>query len=381
VTARWLLGPALGAIVAAAALSPTRRENAPPEFAQPRPAATWPSASPRAAELRADALRRAKVWQPADPRVVDFSENLPDPAGTLSGSIIRCRFLSKPAHGTTTKFDCVLPDGEVVKVKYGGTGEIPAEIAGTSLLRALGFGADRMYVVPRVRCYGCPRFPFYLTWALDRLRARDVVTRHLPDDRYTDFEWAVVERRFEGTEIKAGRAGGWAWYELDRVDPSLGATRAEIDALRVTAMLLAHWDNKAENQRLVCQDTPASGGEPCPHVQAVINDLGATFGPNKVDLASWQATTMWADPKRCVLSMRELPYGGGTFPDVEVTEAGRQLIARQLEALSDHQMVSLFQAARFPEYFGDNPRGDPRAWAQVLRDKIRQVSTAGPCPS
>jgi len=56
-----------------------------------------------------------------------------------------------------------------VKVKYGGTGEIPAEIAGTSLLRALGFGADRMYVVPRVRCYGCPRFPFYLTWALDRL--------------------------------------------------------------------------------------------------------------------------------------------------------------------------------------------------------------------
>jgi hypothetical protein len=238
-----------------------------------------------------------------------------------------------------------------------------------------------MHVVPRVRCYGCPRFPFYLTWALDRLRARDAVTRHLPDDRYTDFEWAVVERRFEGTEIKTGGVDGWAWYELDHIDPSLGATRAEIDALRVTAMLLAHWDNKAENQRLVCLDTPASGDEPCPHVRAIIDDLGATFGPNKVDLASWKATTIWADPKRCALSMRQLPYGGGTFPDVEVTEAGRRLIAHQLEALSDHQMVSLFRAARLPEYFGDSPSGDPSAWAQVLRDKIRQVSTAGPCPS
>jgi hypothetical protein len=342
---------------------------------------TWPSDSPRAAELRADALRRAKVWQPSDPGAVDFSENPPDPAGTLSGGIIRCRFLPKPAHGTTTKFDCVLQDGEIVKVKYGGTGEIPAEVAGTRLLRSLGFGADRMYVVPRVRCYGCPRFPFYLTWALDRLRARDAVTRHLPDDRYTDFEWAVVERRFDGTEIKAGGVAGWAWYELDRVDPTLGATRAEIDALRVTAMLLAHWDNKAENQRLVCLDTPASGDEPCRLVSAIIDDLGATFGPNKVDLVNWKATPVWADANRCAISMRRLPYSGGTFADVEITETGRQLIARQLEALSEAQLVSLFRAARFPEYFGDSPGGDPSAWAKAFSEKIRQVSAAGPCPS
>jgi hypothetical protein len=344
-------------------------------------ASTWPSDSPRAAELRDGALRRASVWQPPDPASFDFSANPPDPAGTLSGAIIRCRFLPKPARGTTTKFDCVLQDGEVVKVKYGGTGEIPAEVAGTRLLRALGFGADLMYVVPRVRCYGCPRFPFYLTWALDRLRARDAVTRHLPDDRYTDFDWAVVERRFEGMEIKASGVEGWAWWELDQVDPSHGATRSEIDALRVTAMLLAHWDNKSRNQRLVCLDTPASGGEPCPRVWAIIDDLGATFGPNKVDLVQWKATRMWADAQRCAISMRQLPYGGGTFPDVEITEAGRRLIARQLEALSDAQMVSLFRAARFPEHFGDSPSGDPNAWAQLLRDKIRQISTAGPCPS
>jgi hypothetical protein len=299
----------------------------------------------------------------------------------LSGAIVRCRFLPKPARGTTTKFDCVLQDGEVVKVKYGSTGEIPAEVAGTRLLRALGFGADRMYVAPRVRCYGCPRFPFYLTWALDRLRARDAVTRYLPGDRYTDFDWAVVERRFDGAEIKAGGVKGWAWHELDQIDPSLGASRPEIDALRVAAMLLAHWDNKTENQQLVCLDTPASGDEPCPRVVAFIDDLGATFGPNKVDLGEWKATAVWADATRCAISMRQLPYRGGTFPDVEITEAGRQLIARQLEALSEAQMVSLFRAARFPEHFGGSPGGDPSAWAQALRQKIRQVSAAGPCPS
>jgi hypothetical protein len=38
------------------------------------------------------------------------------------------------------------------------------------------------------------------------------------------------------------------------VDPAKGgATRAELDALRLTAILLGHWDNKASNQRLVAR--------------------------------------------------------------------------------------------------------------------------------
>src|SRR5439155_19213676 len=175
---------------------------------------------------------------------VDFSGDPPDPAGTLSDPVVRCRFLPKSAHGTTPKFDCVLPGGEIVKVKYGLSAEIPAEIIASRLLTALGFGADRMFLVPRVRCYGCPHFPFYVTWALDRLSARDAVSRYLPEDRYTDFEWPAVERRFEGAAIETEESHGWAWYELDRIDPPVGASRAEVDALRLLAMFLAHWDNK-----------------------------------------------------------------------------------------------------------------------------------------
>ena len=377
----WLVAFATLVLASAIALSPMGRAEPPPAFAQPRVAAAWPADSSRAQDFRALALRRAKVWHSSDAAAADFASNPPDPAGTLSEPIVRCRFLSKAAHGTTPKFDCVLPDGEIVKVKYGHTGEIHAEIAASRLLSALGFGADRMFVVPRVRCYGCPRFPFYVVWALDLVHARAFATRHFTDDRYTDFEWAAVERRFKGADIEVDDAKGWAWWELDQVDPSVGASRAELDALRVMAMFLAHWDNKASNQRLVCL-AAASRPEPCPQAFAIIQDLGATFGPNKVDLQEWRKTPIWTDQSRCTMSMRKLPYHGGTFGDVQITEAGRQLIARQLGALNDRQIVALFSTARFREFFGGaGPDADVNAWAQAFRDKVRQITAAGPCPS
>ena len=125
----------------------------------------------------------------------------------LSQAMVRCRYLDGPARGTTAKFDCVLPDGEVVKVKYGSTGEIQAEIAASRLLAALGFGADRMYLVPRVRCYGCVRTPYYTMKVLDYVHARERLVRSVPEDGYTDFEWVGVERRLDGAEIEAGDRG------------------------------------------------------------------------------------------------------------------------------------------------------------------------------
>lgn len=369
------------ALATIAALAPIHREQ---------PAATFP---PERAEhplhidssttdaIRDEALTRAKLWRPVDPSTRNFASNPPDPTGTLSQPTVRCRFIPRPARGTTTKFDCVLADGEVVKVKYGHTGEIHAELAATRLLTALGFGADRVFLVQRVRCYGCPRFPFYVMWVLDHVGVRATVTQWLPQDRYTDFEWVAVERRFEVTEIEGSTRKGWDWSELDRINPSAGATRSEIDAARVMAMFLSHWDNKSVNQRLVCASPPGEGGR-CPEPFALIQDLGATFGPNKVNIDGWQSTPIWTDLRQCTLSMRRFPYQGSTFPDVQITEGGRALIARQLGALSDHQLVTLFTAARFPEFHRGRGRGaDVNAWVAVFRDKVRQIAAAGPCPT
>ena len=362
-------------VAIAAWLMPAGREHPPMAFPPP-------AENPKihaSLDARNAVLRRARVWAPPD-AATDLAANPADPDGLLSQPIVRCRYLDGPASGTTAKFDCVLPSGEVVKVKYGHTGEIHAEIAASRLLSAAGFGADRMFMVERIRCYGCVRTPYYTMKVLDYFRARERVARSVPDDSYTDFEWAGVERRFEGAEIEAGDDGGWAWFELDAVDGSHGANRAERDALRLFAMLLAHWDNKAENQRLMCL-SPSADAAACGRPFAYINDLGATFGPNKVSLDHWAKTPIWADRRRCAISMRQFPYSGGTFPDTEISEAGRRLLAQQLARLTEPRLVALFTAARFPEFHGGRGHAaDPRRWAGTFLDKVREITDAGPCP-
>jgi hypothetical protein len=163
------------------------------------------------------------------------------------------------------------------------------------------------------------------------------------------------------------------------VDGSRGANRAERDALRLFAVLLAHWDNKASNQRLLCLSSSAHWA-PCARPFAYIHDLGATFGPNKVELDHWSEAPIWSDRGRCMVSMRQFPYGGGTFPDTRISEAGRRLLVRQLTALTERQLVALFTAARFPEFHGGRGSGaDPKQWTAAFLDKVRQIADAGPC--
>lgn len=85
-----------------------------------------------------------------------------NPAGPGSfdaGQPLVCRFLLRKTGGHTPKFYCVFRDGEVLKVKYGQNPEIHAEVAASRLLLALGAGADRMYLVRKLRCFGCPENP------------------------------------------------------------------------------------------------------------------------------------------------------------------------------------------------------------------------------
>jgi hypothetical protein len=335
----------------------------------------------RGNDVRQRALAAAKVWTATDPSAANFLANPADPTGELTKSIVRCKFVPDAASGTTTKFDCVLRTGETVKVKYGRTGEIHAELAATRLMSALGFGADQMFLVPRVRCYGCPRLPFYLMWMLDKTRARALISGALPDDAYTDFTWVAVERKFPGFEIQGDGEPGWAWYELEKVDPRIGASRAELDAFRLAGTLLAHWDNKSANQRLVCRGGSPSPDGTCRDPFAIIHDLGATFGPNKIDLENWKNTPIWKDRQRCLVSMQLMPFRGGTFKDTEISEAGRQLLARQLGAVTAAQADALFTAARFPEFHQSGDAANPRAWARVLMEKAARIAQGEPCPN
>lgn len=336
---------------------------------------------PDAVETRNALLRRADVWsEPSTPiEAVDFRTT---PSTELFEEEGVCKYLFSEPGGTTPKFECVLPDGRILKVKYGPNPEIPAEVAATRLLSALGFAADRVHLLRRLRCFGCPADPFESSKVAYFTRLEDAYERLIDYRQYADFDWVAVERPLSGAAIEAGDTEGWAWYELKAIDRAAdGTMRAEVDALRLMAAILSHWDNKSENQRLLCPQGHINVVSICDSPVAMINDTGATFGPRKMNFWTWSATRVWTDRATCHVSMKTLPYEGSTFPDTIISEGGRQLLGGLLSRLSDAQIRTLFASARFDARYGVFVRpASIDSWAAAFKDKVRQVVDGPPCP-
>lgn len=317
--------------------------------------------------VRADTLARARVF------ITDV------PAGELpsaQGLDIECRYAPKRTSGTTPKFDCELPGGDVVKVKYGINPEIPGEVAATRLLTAMGFAADHMSIARRVRCYGCPRSPYRSRQAAEWFFVAELLDQFLDYREYADFANAAIERKFDARAFEVDEHEGWAFYELETVDPARGgASRAEIDALRLVAVFLAHWDNKSSNQRLICLgDDGEDSAEPCEQPVIMLQDLGATFGPRKVDFLGWKHSPIWRDPQGCMVSMTHLPYRGATFEDVEISEEGRQIAAARLGAFEPLDLANLFLSSNFPDAeTGRVGTANVQPWVEVFQEKVAAI--------
>ena len=355
----------------------------PPNQDAPKKAKNGVSAAQRDAALAA-----ARVWiAPKMPiEKADFSINTPGPKGFDATADVDCTFSLEPVGGTTPKFYCTLPDGDVVKVKYGErplpNGEVPAEIGATRLLAALGFPADRMNRVRSVRCRGCPPLPQQALQCLEKGQPASLCLQGAAPDRIVTIDHALIERPLEGDKVEATKDQGWAWYELDKIDPKKGgSTHAEVDALRLVAMLLAHWDNKGPNQRLLCPEGADRPDGSCRTPIAAITDLGATFGPKRVDLDNWKKIPIWTDPAACRVGMKNLPFDGATFGEAQISEAGRRFALKLLRPLSQQQLNTLFEAsgvARFRTVL--NGGHEPQAWTDAFLDKVKQIADAGPCP-
>lgn len=343
---------------------------APTAFPSSGPSPSWRLTGPDAGTRRLDILRRAAVRLPPSSAPLR-----PSPPATAD---LACRFLAGEPDGTSAKFDCVLADGTVVKVKYGRNPEIHAEAAATRLLARLGYPADLVTLVPRLRCYGCPRFPFFTMRLLTLVGAGSRLAPHGYEDGFSDFTWVAVERRFPAPAIDTPTQKGWAFFELAESH----APPADLDALRLLAVFLAHWDNKAENQRLVCLDPPGPpAGTGCAMPLLMLQDLGATFGPTKVSLAPWSLRPVWRERATCLVSMRDMPFDGGTFADIRISEAGRQTLAQALTSLSADEVRALFRDARFPEFHTatDDTR-DLARWVDAFDHRVRQIVDGPPCP-
>jgi hypothetical protein len=349
-----------------------------PMWQEPRPK---PKSKKVSDKERDELLSRAQLWRAPEAPIesIDFAD-----AGKPIAQL-NCRFRVTELGGTTPKFDCNLENGELVRIKYGKTGEVPAEIATTRLLRALGFASDSVTYVERLRCYGCPDEPFSVMKAVEITKAETLYKQlMLSYDDYEEFSWAAIERKFDGREIESDKIAGWAMFELDKLTPARGgAPRLHVDALRLFAVFVAHWDNKSENQRLVCvsQDDWDKNGR-CEQPFLLLQDVGATFGPSKVDLEAWKAAPIWEDRSQCLTSMRQLPFNGATFGQARISEEGRRFLADKLAKLSDRQLTDLFTTARFDDPLGLFRRSSAIAdWVSTFKARVRQISEGAPCPS
>jgi len=325
------------------------------------------------AAAREAAIASAQLWTRTDVPAMDIKAGPQGRDAFEPGQTVVCDYVDETLEGSSPKFSCSLGEHDKLKVKYGrSNGEAFAEVAASRLLWALGFGADREYPV-RVVCRGCPQ-------KLKENRSP------APASGEVVFEIAAIERKMPGREIEGPEGRGWAWFELDLLDPAVGgARRAERDALKLMAVILQHTDTKREQQRIVCldpRDRKSSG--PCRHPFMFINDLGETFGQAgwlnlnsaaSVNLKAWEQAPVWKQSERCV---GNLPQSwSGTLSDPPITEEGRAFLASLLTQLTDRQMHDLFEVARFPLRTFDGKtgeqQGDVDAWVRALKRKIDQV--------
>jgi phosphoserine phosphatase len=362
-----------------------------------------------AAELRQEALAHARLFtKPETPiEKASFAHNPPAPFLAPRRDEAVCKFIPRKVGGTTPKFFCVFEGGRVLKVKYGRDAEIHAEVAASRLLHALGAGANHMYYLKTLRCFGCPREPERLLRCLSSesadvrrdcervygdVTAAGELELKIDYGKYVDFTKVSVEDWAEGKTIETPGAEGWGWDELERAQAAgEGASRAERDALRLLAVFLDDWDNSADNQRLICLPGGQRADGRCTRPFAYMDDVGATFGragrmatqsESKLDVEGWKRVPIWKDREKCVVAIHSPMLHHATFDDAVVTEAGRKMVADRLGRLRPRQIRGLFEGSGFVEFEGaTNASLDVDHWVEAFQEKVKEIVERGPCPA
>ncbi|HUK37051.1 MAG TPA: hypothetical protein VLV86_24215 [Vicinamibacterales bacterium] len=327
-------------------------------------------------EDRAAFFRTAQVWTPTRVSAMDIRVG---PGGAHAFPLdarVDCEFTPSKPSGSSKKFDCALPNGDVVKVRYGDdNAEVEGSVLASRLLWALGFGADAAYPV-HVVCHGCSDDPW-------NKRGRTQKTY--------EFDVATIERKPQGHEIHS-EPDGWSWSELDLVDDTQGgAPRAQRDALKLLAVFMQHTDNKAVQQKLLCQPGGLLDDGTCSKPFLYLHDVGLTFGranylnrtsTGSVNFEQWSGTPIWRDKAKCEGHLSK--SSSGTLGDPKVGERGRAFLAGLLDQLTDRQLHDLFQVGHVERRSRKPGSSEPAAsideWVAAFKQKRAEID-ATRCPT
>jgi hypothetical protein len=291
-------------------------------------------------EERLALIRRAQVWKPTDVALMDIRSGPAGVGAFQPNQLVTCDYAPRRLQGSSRKFYCALPDGDVVKVRYGADNhEVQGSVLATRLLWALGFVADRVDPV-RISCRGCSADPW-----------KD----HATDKGTHEFDPAVIERKPHGQEVWEGdKQADWAWPELNDVDANLGGAPPEQrDALKLLAVFMQHTDTKSKQQRLLCVSAAAPAEGTCDQPYLFLHDVGLTFGranalnssgTGSVNFEEWAKTPIWKDRDACIGHLSK--SNTGTLGNPRISEAGRKFLADLLVQLTDQQVRDLFEVAQ-----------------------------------
>jgi len=288
-----------------------------------------------------------------------------------------CVATDKPREitGTLPKFYCTLPDTSGKEIRYKvkpqfkgqsrdkRNGEIYGEFLSSRFSNAMGFFADDEWVAD-VTCQDCekslskgfqgaPWNPFQPAAGIELSLAEDID----PDCRG------------EGAPLSGS---------LDKLRKN-GTQNAQIDAFKLWLAFIDHGDTKSTNQSFACLDTSKDNDmiKTCAPGESIfyVSDMGSTFGfssasEKKATLELWKKRDpIKVSGGRCSTTAK----GVG---DTEISEAGRKLLADNLQRLLDAErqnglITRVFKASRNDER--DQPAP---AWTAEFVRKAKMIINA-----
>jgi hypothetical protein len=342
------------------------------------------------AEARAQAERSAKVWRAPDPGYNPVLGYNPGVGPRKGSPPVDNNGLAKPINcvankdetpgaGTTPKFHCSVPgnvdeDGDLVRYKvkphFKGqskdkmNGEIFGEFLSSRFSKAMGFFADDEWVVD-VTCPDCEKS----------------LTKGFQGASWAPFQPAAgIEMSLgRGIDVKCNNKDSGPLAGTLQSLLQGGAPRAEIDAFKIWLAFIDHGDTKTDNHKFACLDSKKNpdGTRICAPGQAVfyVSDMGSTFGfsassEKKATLAAWKGKDpIKVSGGRCTSTAKSIG-------DANVSEAGRQLLAKGLQRLleaeqRDQTITRVFRASRNAER--DQPA---EAWAAEFVRKANTIINA-----
>ncbi|HEX8650810.1 MAG TPA: hypothetical protein VF708_08205 [Pyrinomonadaceae bacterium] len=301
------------------------------------------------------------IWR--DPGDISARDLRYGPGSEAQAPVAPFTFVKEDSVGASPKVEVSDARGARWIVKLGE--EAQAETVATRLVWAMGYFAEEAYYLDRVEVKNLPRLK-----------------------RAAGFTQGstLLGARFEPRNPQVTRGATWDWLQ----NPFVG-TR-ELDGLKVLMVLLANYDTRLLNNRILYEKNPQSGQM---EARYVVTDIGATLGhvgglggkrsKNNLEHFSSSKFIIGVENGMVEFDYDTTPKGGaGAFasifnPGYSKRQANKEKAMRripvqnarwigsQLARLSDDQLRDAFRAAGYDKTTMDG-------FIKALRHRIEELN-------